>query len=202
VGAVSDLIEDLSERLNTYAAQLPKQARWQAQVLVTEMTGTHSLEGVFEDLHDMGSAVQRATQRLDDLPGLLDTERDIIEAERRAVLAGVNGQREQTLSYMTAERLAVVAAAREERAVLVAAARDERLALIAALRQERIETLKEVDSIKTRAVESALAGFRDLIDYTLWRVAALLCCLMLAAALLAVIAYRLTVGRRPSAVTS
>jgi hypothetical protein len=76
------------------------------------------------------------------------------------------------------------------------------LALVAALRQERIETLIEVDAIRTRAVDSTLAGIRGLIDYTLWRVAALAFCLMLAAATLGTIAWRLALGRRRGRVTS
>jgi hypothetical protein len=70
------------------------------------------------------------------------------------------------------------------------------MALVAAFHQERIETLKEVDAMKTRAVDSTMAGFQDLVDYTLWRVAALTFGLMLAAAALGVIAFRLALGRR------
>jgi hypothetical protein len=90
----------------------------------------------------------------------------------------------QTLEYMTAERLAIFGAAGAER-----------IALVAALRQERMETLIEMDAMRTRAVDSAMAGFRDLVDYTVWRVAALTFCLMLAAAMLAVIAVRVVVAR-------
>src|SRR5262245_33460266 len=43
VGAVSDVIENLSERLNTYAAQLPKQARWHAELLLIEMGRANNL---------------------------------------------------------------------------------------------------------------------------------------------------------------
>ena len=93
----------------------------------------------------------------------------------------------QTLGYLSAERLAILAAAREERRTL-----------LDAIRQERIAALAEADAIKTRAVESALAGMRDLIDYTLWRVAALCLCLMLVAAIFGIIAYRLTIGRHVS----
>jgi hypothetical protein len=39
-----------------------------------------------------------------------------------------------------------------------------------------------------------MAGFRDLVDYTLWRVAALALGLMLVAATLGVIAYRLALA--------
>jgi hypothetical protein len=199
VGEVSDLIGDLSERLNTYAAQVPKQARWQAEILLAGMTGAHSVEGALGDLHEVGTAARRATDLMGDvsglvgkasglvgdLPALFTAEREILAAERRAVLAGIHDQRVQTLGYLTAERVA-----------LLAAARDERMALVAALHQERIESLVEVDAIKTRGIDSAFAGLRDLIDYALWRVAALLVGLMLGTTMLAVLAYRLTLGRR------
>ena len=101
------------------------------------------------------------------------------------MLEGVNGQRLQTLEYLTAERLATLAALREERIT------------VGGPPPGAIETLKEVDAIKSRAVDSALAGLRDLVDYTLWRVAAVLLFLMLSAATLGVVGYWLTVGRRP-----
>src|SRR5262249_48019088 len=123
VGAVSDLIESLSERLNTYAAQLPKQARWQAELLVAGTAGTYSVEGALGDVHDVGTAARRATAVLDDVPALLGAQRDIVASERGLILADVDRQRQQTLAYVTGERLAVLAAIREERLTLVAALR-------------------------------------------------------------------------------
>ena len=79
-----------------------------------------------------------------------------------------------------------------ERLAVLSALREEWTAVISALRQERIETLAEVDAIQTRAVDSVATRLKGLVDYTLWRVAALLGFLMLAAATLAVVAHRLT----------
>jgi len=189
VGDVSETIESLSQRLNTYATVLPRQARWQAEILLAETTGEHDVETALGDIHAVGTAARTANDLLGDVPGLISAAespvRQMLAAERRAVLEGVNAQRVQTLEYVTAERLAVLASVREER-----------IALVAALRQERIETLVEVDAIKTRGVDSAVDGLRSLIDYALWRVAAVLLLLMASAAVLAVLAYWLTIGRR------
>jgi hypothetical protein len=188
VGSVADTIENLSERLNTYAAQLPKQARWQAEILATElaaeMTSALSLDRTLADVHDIGAAARSATDILSDLSRLFDVEREILAAERRAVVEDVDHQRVESLGYVTSERLALMAAAREER-----------LALVTALRQERVEAITEVDAIKTRAVESSLAGLRDLVDYTLWRVAILLAILLCVAGLFGLVALRISVGR-------
>src|SRR5262245_44041657 len=121
VGAISDLIEDLSERLNAYAAHLPKQARWQAEILLTGMTGTHSVEGALDDLREVAGTARRARALLEDVPNLLRTEGDMLAAERRAILTNIDAQRLLTLEFMTAERRAVLAAAQEERVALVAA---------------------------------------------------------------------------------
>ena len=83
-----------------------------------------------------------------------------------------------------------------ERLTVLAALREERIAVVEALHQERIETMKEADAIKTRAVELSAGALRELVDYTLWRVAVLAVLLMLSAATLGVAGYWLTLGRR------
>ncbi len=187
MGSVSDTLENMSERLNTYAAHLPKQARWQAELLAAEMTTGLRLERTLDDVHDLGTVARQASGVLEGIPALLDAERDIIAAERRAVLAGVDSQRLQTLAvlqeYVTGERLA-----------LVAAVRDERLATVAAVHQERLATIAAVETMRKLTVDSSLTGLRDLVDYTIWRVAMLLAALMLLAAVLGVVAVRLTSG--------
>ncbi len=192
VGSVSDTLENVSERLNTYAAQLPKQARWQAELMVADMTAEPVVADVLGDVHALGTTARHANELLDDVPGLVGAAsspiREMLAAERRAVLEGVNVQRLQTLEFVTAERQAVLAAVREER-----------IATLEALQRERIESLKEIDVIKTRAVDASVSGLRDIVDYALWRVAVLLLLLMFAATVLGVVAYRLTRGRHGGA---
>src|SRR5262245_22227723 len=55
VGTVSDVVENLSERVNSYAAQLPKQARWQAEILIGEMAAAYRVDAALVDFHDVGT---------------------------------------------------------------------------------------------------------------------------------------------------
>jgi hypothetical protein len=184
--SVSDTVEAVSERLNTYAALEPKLVRWQAELLLSESAGERSLEAALGDVAALGSAARRAQEVLDhppDLAGATSAARAVLAEERRAVLDSVNAQRLATLEYATSERLAVLAALREER-----------IATLAALRQERIEGLQEVDSIKTRAVDTAVAGLKEVVDYAIWRLAALLLVFLVTVAALGIVSYRLTVG--------
>jgi hypothetical protein len=187
VGTVSDTLDNVSERLNTYAAQLPKQARWQAELLASGVTAGLPLDRTFADVHDLGTAARHATGVLEGIPALLDAERELLAGERRAVLAGIDGQRRQTLALLTEYMTG-------ERQTLVTVARDERLATLAALQKERLETIASVDSMRKLTVDSSLVGLRDLVDYTIWRVAMLIAGLMLFAAVLGVLTVRLTSG--------
>ena len=46
VGEMTDTVQNLSERLNTYAAQMPRQVRWQAELLVPELAADHDVTGL------------------------------------------------------------------------------------------------------------------------------------------------------------
>jgi hypothetical protein len=79
---------------------------------------------------------------------------------------------------------------------VAAALRQERIETVVFMHQERIESLKEIDAIRGRTVAASVEGLRDLIDYTFWRVAVFLLVLAVAVPATAVVAYRLTAGRR------
>jgi hypothetical protein len=189
VGEATETIESLSERLNTYVAQMPKVARWQAELLLVDQAGEHDVVSFLDDVNALGTAARRADALLADVPGLVSSTgsplREAVAAERAALLRGVNDQRLSTIEYVTAERLAVAATLREER-----------MATVAFMHQERLEALKEIDAIRTRTVATSVEGLRDLIDYTLWRVGVFLVVLAVTMPVTAVVVYRLTAGRR------
>ena len=196
VGSLTETVETVSERLNTYAIQLPKQARWQGELLIAQLVADHDVDGILADLDgalgevsSIGDAARRADGFLEDLPSLIGEPgtslADIVAAERRAVLEGVELERLDTLKYLTAERAAVLVALAQERT-----------AALDALRQERVAAFTEMDAIRRRAWDDAEGGLRELVDYTLGRVAVLLLALMIAAGVLGVIVYWLTLGLR------
>jgi hypothetical protein len=95
VGEMTDTVQNLSERLNTYAAQMPRQVRWQAELLVAELAAEHDVTGL------LAAAGQEV--------------REVVAAERHAVLEDVNSQRLKTLEYLTAERIAALEVLSQER---------------------------------------------------------------------------------------
>lgn len=196
VGSLSETVDTLSERLNTYAIQLPKQARWQGELLIAQMADEHDVDTVLSDLDgalgevkSIGAAARRADAFLADLPTLIGDPgvslAKIVASERQAVLEGVDSERLQTLQYLTTERATVLVALAQERT-----------AALDAVRQERMAAFTEMEAIRRRTVDDAAGGMRELVDYTLRRVAVLLLVLMIAAGVMGVIGYWLTLGLR------
>ena len=93
-------LESLSERLNTYAAELPKQARWQAELLVSSTRrASAAWRAALGDVHAVGTAARARERRcMGDVPGLRGRRR-VCRCARRwrrsagPCSTGVNGQR-------------------------------------------------------------------------------------------------------------
>ena len=185
VGTVADTLENLSERLNTYAAQLPKQARWQAELLASQMTTGLKLEQAVDDFHDVATTARHASGVLDSIPALIDIERNILADERRPC------SRASTASAADPGRPAgyvTGSASRSWRRSATSAWRRLRPSTRSAWKRPPLSKRCEL------TVDSSLVGLRELVDYTIWRVAMLVALLMLLAAVLGVVAVRLTSG--------
>lgn len=185
VGAASDTLENLSERLNIYANLLPRQARWQAEMLISDLEAQYEIK---DTVGDVRSVTRRADDLLRQFPDLLSVSgpiREMVAEERLAVLDGVDDERRQTLEYMTGERL-----------VILTAMREERVAALDAISRERVATLQEAEAMRKRAWEDAMRDTRRLVNETVMHVAVVVLVLMTAAALLGIVTYRLTLGSR------
>jgi len=200
IGEATDTIESMSERLNTYAAQLPKLARWQAELLILNVGGVRDLESALGDVHELGAVARRANDVLGDVPGMVNQAvaplRDLTATERQVVLDAVNTQRLLTLEYITNAQRHTLEFVTGERLATIAAMQAERVLIGGSLDVARVKTLKDVDEIRIRTVEASIAGLKDTVDYALWRIASALVVLMLLATVCVVVGYRLTVGRK------
>ena len=98
VGAVTDTVGDLSERLNTYVALLPKQARWHSEILASDLAAEWaaavSLDRTLGDVHDIGDAARNASGVLSNMSRLFDVER----RDPRVRAAGGTGRSRQATS--------------------------------------------------------------------------------------------------------
>ncbi len=187
VGQAGDTLEDLSLRLGSYSTLLPKEVRWQGELLAADLGGRDSLRSTLEDLDDIGKAARRADAVLADLPGTVRTATgpvgELLDKQRSALMAAIEQQRISLSAYATSERQAIADAILQEHK-----------AAFESIGQERAAALREVDAISKRSLDEATRRARSVVDYVFWRVLILLA----VAGIIVVVAYRLGRGPRPA----
>jgi hypothetical protein len=199
VGDVTETLEGLNALLADYAEYIPKQARWQAELMLAEIP-VHELLPQFADNFDtITRSTDRMSQTLEQIP-------DLIREERATVLEEIDRERVAALKAITEERIAVLNAIREERTSFQEFVRAERATVLEAVsgereaaiqeatelvRSEREIILKETAGMVERTTDSAADHAERLIDHLMWRVLQLMV-LAGAALLLAAILYLVT----------
>ena len=163
---------DFAVRADLYAAYLPKQARWHAELLITQLLHGSEWREAVPELAVATASLDRISTTVEALPGLVTEERQaILEAvtqERLALLEALDQELEQTLSFVTDERLAIFEKhIAEERRLILEAITAERIAAFESLRQERIETMDAVASLTQGVVDHVLLRLAQLLAVAL-----------------------------------
>jgi hypothetical protein len=181
----SGLAESVTElrRLSAlYAEFLPKQARWQSELLLIAATETQPVSNSLHDLTVASRAIDRMADEAATLPGLL-------ARERQALQAIVQQERTETVAQVDEMRRETVRELQHERAVVLASLREERIEVDASLRKLADRSLQQLDAMTQQRLEGVPAVGNQLIDYAFLRVCdlaalaglALLACVVLVA---------------------
>ena len=179
VGAATETLSDITLRLDSYSTLMPKEIRWQGELLAGDVIGRENLRSTLDDIDALGGAGRRIDEALSNLPGTARAAtgpiRELLDQQREELLAAVDRQRVAMTAYVTSERQAALDAVRAERQ-----------AAFESLAKERAAALKEVDAISKRSVDAAALRARDVVDHLFWRILIL----FVASAVLIVAGYR------------
>jgi len=187
IKALGESLGDLTARLDAYNAYLPKQGRWQAELLLMDMARDPRVRATTANMATLSNALAKTSGSVERMP-------ESIEQMRKAALADFEGQRLGLQAFLREERMQVMNAVDQERIATVKDFHDERLAATADLRGERqivLDALHNEQAATVSAInaasEKALADFdtraRGLIDHFFVRalelvlLIAVLCCL-------------------------
>jgi len=116
VGSMTELMEELSMRLNTYTEILPRAGRWQAELMLAELADPER-SAIYLDILNQLAAMKTLNDFLLDMPDLVDTQRDIlleaVDQQRIAFEVAleryVAGATDEILAGITPEREAAMA---------------------------------------------------------------------------------------------
>jgi len=170
-------LDDITNRLTVYGDHLPKQARWQAELLLSDL-------GMHEKIEILIAELTTATQVLQQVGGVVEKSPDIIADERSAVLgvfrnerletlSAVNKQRIETLDTINQQRIETLDFLALEKTAIIDALENERKIVLEVLENERHVVLNEVESMGNRIVQDAIKELDNLIDHFFLRAAQL-----------------------------
>ena len=167
ISNAQDELADFAVRADLYAEILPRQARWQAQLLIEEMMA----ERLVAQAVEQAGPIQLS---LEALPVDIEEERQALieDIRREGVLVGqwIRDERVDSLEFASSERQTVLEALVEERIAILKGLTTERYALIEAADSQRAAFAQDLEAI----VASALAQTRrELVDHVFLRLAQL-----------------------------
>jgi hypothetical protein len=162
VGNMADEVRDLSARISVYSELVPKQARWQAALLLTSESGGVSFIQLLQDIALHAERMEDIVAFLDSVEVVLDSMPALISAERTAVMNDI-----------TRERVAVMRDLNQMLAATLQAVDLERVAVMDGISAERIAALQDLDALAARLTEMTLEQaelrINDAIDHFYWR---------------------------------
>ena len=131
VGTLVEGFADLSDRLSIYGEQLPKRARWQAEILLLDQgIDRTSVEQLLVDANRLGDGADSLVEFADEVPALIDERVAGVMTDLDSALAGfdpqsIQGMLDATVAKHMAQALSTLSA---ERAIVMKGVTDERLA--------------------------------------------------------------------------
>ena len=169
VGSLVVKVEDISYQVARYMDLMTKQARWQAELILTDTDIVTDIKSGTASLDELGSAAAQMMPILEQTPNMVAREREALLSalrdERTGVLKDIDRQRIETLIYLTKERLAATSDMRSMQSVLMDLMSKERAAVMGSIDEQRIALFVEIESIGIRMVETAQQQSKNVIDH-------------------------------------
>ena len=195
VGSMALSAEDIAHQFSANLDLMPKQVRWQTELLLTAAPGDTGVGSDLASLVALGSQLEQVMPILSQAPDLIIREREavlsalareraiVLEALRRErieSLADIDKQRKVTLAHLVREREAVMAEFR----ILLAA---ERETVLKSMDETSEKLLVAAEAAGGRLTIMALEGSKQVVDHFMLRLAQLLASAILLLALVAII---------------
>lgn len=167
--SLGESLGDLTARLDSYNVYVPKQARWQAELLLTDVTRDPQTRALKSNLASLSGALVKTSSSMERMPDLIGQARaavkEDVDGQRVAVQAFLRQERLETLDALRQERVATVADMRGERMAATADLRAERQIVLDAMRNQESAIMKAVDASSTKAIQDLDNKGRALIDH-------------------------------------
>ncbi len=177
IKALEEGLGDITARLDSYNAYLPKQARWQAELLVSDLTRDPEFGAAASNFAVISKALDETSNNLDRMPELAARAREValadVENQRLAAQSFLREERVQTIEALTQQRINAMADLRGERLAATADLRGERQIILDALHREEATAMSDMHTLSQQTLNDADNRSRRLVNQLFWRAFAL-----------------------------
>ena len=108
IKTLAEGLGDFTARLDSYNVYLPKQARWQAELLLTDFTHDPQISAALSNFAVLSDSAAKASGNIDQMPELVDQT-------RKAFKADVDDERLSAQAFLREELLKTLYALQQER---------------------------------------------------------------------------------------
>jgi hypothetical protein len=169
IKTLAEGLGDFTARLDSYNVYLPKQVRWQTELLLTDLKRDSQISAALSSFAVLSDSAVKASNTLDHMPALLDQTREAVRADvenqRLSAQAFLREERLKTLYVLQQERIASIAAMQGERLATTAEFREELRLLLKELRGQEADVMSEFKTLGTNAIDGVDTRGRSLINY-------------------------------------
>ncbi len=198
--ALAESLGDLTARLDSYNVYIPKQARWQGELLLMDITRDPRVDAVMSNVVVLSNALAKTSSGLERMPETMGHARGAIRAdvdgERLAAQAFLQDELLQTLDAVRQERIATIAALHNERLAATADLHGERKAVLDALYIEEAAVMNDVNVQSEKTLKDLDSRGRGLIDHFFLRALELVLLTLVLCSLVSWILVRRSMSRR------
>jgi hypothetical protein len=169
LNALQEGLGDVTARLDSYNAYLPKQARWQAELLIGELTHVPYLRSTATNFAVLAKALYRTSNDLDRLPEMANAARNTaladLENQRISAQSFLTQERVQVIEAMVRQRIAVMADLDRERVAATTDLSSERRIVLNAIHEEEIAAMTDLNTLSQQTLNDLDKRSRRLLNY-------------------------------------
>lgn len=160
---INESITVISNRMSMYAAALPKQARWQAEIMLWEVLDDPQTQAFLGEVASIDSAVVSIGEQFGDIRNVFVDIDDIL-----------NRTVDRAFEEMDEQVAAMMDSALQENGAFAAMIDAQRQAIFDDVSAQRVAAMEELDSVVQHAVRVAVADSTEVIDHLFLRIVQLL----------------------------
>jgi len=161
VGTMVEGFADLSDRLSIYGEQLPKQARWQAEILLFDQgLDRTTVEALLADTARLGRGADSLVEFADEVPTLIDDSVSGVMTDLESALKDLDPETIQgRLDAMVSNKMATA----------LAAMSNERAIVMEGVAAERLAATHDIDRLVNEVVDRSFERVDSLLEATIGR---------------------------------